>query len=89
MAKAQRKTFDLIVTDEKMPIMSGRELCRQLRQDERYARVPIIFLTANPDELDADELNRLLSVSAVFEKPFRPEAIVRLVENELVLARSN
>jgi two-component system chemotaxis response regulator CheY len=87
--KAQRKAFDLVVTDEKMPVMSGRELCRQLRQDDRYTQTPIIFLTANPNDLDPQELDQALSVSAVFEKPFRPEAIVHLIENELLSARGN
>jgi two-component system chemotaxis response regulator CheY len=87
--KAQRKAFDLVVTDEKMPVMSGRELCRQLRKDDRYTQTPIIFLTANPADLDAQELDQVLSVSAVFEKPFRPEAILHQIENELLSARSN
>ncbi len=86
--KAQRKQFDFVVTDEKMPVMSGREFCRQLRKSRRYVDTPIIFLTASPADLDADELNHELRVSAVFEKPFHPETIVHLIENELQTARN-
>lgn len=85
--KAQRKQFDLVMTDERMPVMSGRDLCRELRQDDRYAGTPIIFLTANPDELNRDELHGELRVSAICEKPFRPEAILHLIENALLEAR--
>ncbi len=88
LTKAKRKQFDLIVTDERMPIMSGRQLCRELRKDARYAHISIIFLTANPAELDADELRDELGVSNVVEKPFHPEAILHLVENAVLDART-
>ncbi len=86
--KSQRKQFDVVVTDERMPIMSGRELCHTLRADSRYADTPIIFLTANPDDLDTDELHGELGVVAIFEKPFHPEAILHLIENEVLAART-
>ena len=31
--KAGKRRFDVIVTDESMPVMSGRELCHELRKD--------------------------------------------------------
>jgi len=70
--KAQRKKFDLVVTDEQMPNMSGRELCQQLRGDTRYAHTPIIFLTASRFGVDAEELGDDLNVVATFTKPFHP-----------------
>lgn len=87
--RAQRKQFDLVVTDERMPVMSGREFCRELRKDARYERTPIIFLTANPGELDMDEMSGELGIATVFEKPFHPEEILHIVENELMTARTN
>ena len=39
LTKARQKQFDFIVTDEQMPVMSGQELCRELRSDERYAEI--------------------------------------------------
>ncbi len=37
---------DLIVLDIIMPDMRGDEVLRQLRQDERFQNVPVIFLSA-------------------------------------------
>jgi len=37
---------DLIVTDHMMPRLSGLDLCKELRKDERLKRTPIILLSA-------------------------------------------
>ena len=37
---------DLILLDIMMPEMDGYEVCRRLKGNERYANIPIIFLTA-------------------------------------------
>jgi two-component system chemotaxis response regulator CheY len=89
LIKARKKRFDVIVTDECMPVMSGRQLCHELREDRRYSRAPIVFLTANPRALDTEEMMQQLSVAAVFEKPFHPEAILHLIENELLAVRTS
>ena len=43
---ARRYQPDLVVTDQMMPNMSGRDLLRALRNDEGLHRVPVVFLTA-------------------------------------------
>jgi CheY-like chemotaxis protein len=36
---------DLILSDTKMPEMDGFDLCRRLKQDDRFKGIPFIFLT--------------------------------------------
>ncbi len=37
--------FDVILTDWNMPIMSGLDLVKLIRNEDKYARLPIIMIT--------------------------------------------
>ncbi|HYQ82020.1 MAG TPA: response regulator, partial [Anaeromyxobacteraceae bacterium] len=43
--KCQISPPDLILSDTKMPELDGFELCRRLKEDERFRGTPFIFLT--------------------------------------------
>lgn len=45
LEKCQLSPPDLILSDTKMPEMDGFELCRRLKEDERFRGTPFIFLT--------------------------------------------
>lgn len=60
---------DLIVTDLMMPVMSGFEMCRDIRSNPRTSNIPVIMLTAKDDkqsELESISLN----VDSFIPKPF-------------------
>jgi CheY-like chemotaxis protein len=78
---AQASQFDVVVTDQQMPEMTGIELCRELRKLDAYAGCPIILLTAKGLELELPRLRDELGINAVFSKPFSPGAVVRAVED--------
>src|SRR5690606_36973218 len=62
---------DLILLDVMLPEMDGFAVCRQLRADDRYGDVPVIFITA----LD-DQKSRLQGIEAgadeFLNKPVNP-----------------
>jgi two-component system alkaline phosphatase synthesis response regulator PhoP len=47
-----RHNPDLILLDVMMPEMDGWEVCRQIKQDQKTATVPVLFLTAKGSEVD-------------------------------------
>jgi twitching motility two-component system response regulator PilG len=47
---ARRIRPDLVISDIKMPVMDGVELCSALRADPELAQVPVILLTQLEDQ---------------------------------------
>lgn len=74
---ALKTSFDIVITDQQMPEMTGVELCRELRDLPEYAKKPIILLTAKGLELELPRLREELGIDATFAKPFSPSAIVK------------
>lgn len=74
--------FDLILTDLVMPEMDGRELCRAIRSDIRYANTPIIMLTTVQGE-EAGLENLKAGADDTLEKPFNIESLIIRIERLL------
>ncbi|NNE75800.1 MAG: response regulator, partial [Pricia sp.] len=80
MEKALEIVPDLVITDIRMPICDGIELCNLLKTDERTSHIPIILLTAGTDE--EQELKGLRSGADDFvTKPFNLRILETRVEN--------
>lgn len=75
----ERSPPDLLISDCQMPVMDGLELCRRIRDDYRFAHMPIVLLTAKAYELPTKVLQRDLDISAVVSKPFSPRDMLQLV----------
>ncbi len=69
---------DLIVLDVMMPGLDGLEVCRQLRDNARTARIPLIMLTARTTEADR-VVGLELGADDYVTKPFSPRELVARV----------
>ena len=67
---------DVIIVDWMMPIMDGRELITEIRRRPRFARTPIVMMTANRGLPLVDGTTQLY-------KPFSLEVLCEIVQ-ELV-----
>lgn len=75
MSIINRALPDLILLDWMMPGMSGVELARRLRADQRTHDIPIIMLTARTDE--RDKVQGLESgADDYMTKPFSPRELM-------------
>lgn len=70
---------DLILLDWMLPGMSGIELARRLRNDERTRAVPIIMLTARGDEQDKI-LGLETGADDYITKPFSPRELLARIK---------
>lgn len=81
LAQARGMHPDMIVTDIRMPEMSGIEMVALLRADKAFEKTPILVLSAFGDEIakaiDAGANGALL-------KPVMPENVIRAVRRLLV-----
>lgn len=77
----QHESYDLLLTDQQMPEMTGCELCQNLRSVPDFAKLPVILLTAKGMELELPRLREELKITATFLKPFSPKEIVKAVED--------
>ena len=80
LAQAQWTHPDMILTDIRMPGMDGIEMVAQLRQDEAFAKTPILVLSAF-----GDEITKAINAGAngALLKPLLPESIIRAVRRML------
>jgi DNA-binding response OmpR family regulator len=69
---------DLIFLDVMMPGKDGLTWCGELKRDERYARIPIVLLSARGQERDRQ---RALALGAAdfLTKPYSPHELKRRV----------
>ncbi len=70
---------DLVLLDVRMPgELSGLDVCKQLKQDERYKEIPVIIFSAKV--LDRDiELGLKAGAVEYVTKPFSSKELIRLI----------
>ena len=73
---------DIIVTDFQMPVMTGLELVKKLRQCEATKDIPVIMLTARDFAIE-EEQKQDLQISEFVSKPFSPKELLRSIEDIL------
>jgi len=68
---------DVVVTDVDMPRMTGLDLCRAIRADERLKHIPVVL--ASGSMLPGDARAAEVGASATLLKPFLPAQLLACV----------
>ncbi len=80
---AMRQTQpDLVILDLMMPQMTGWDVASAMKEDSSLKDIPIIFLTANNDELSRDMGE--ISGDDYIVKPFDSVDLKRCIDNVLL-----
>ncbi len=85
LKKLKTSEFNLLITDINMPIMDGLKLVSIIRQDERYAGMPIIIVTTESGEEDQKRA-MALGANAYITKPIQAPVVLAKVKELLQIA---
>ena len=80
-----REDFDLVVTDINMPDINGLELVSFIKNNPKYATIPLVIVSTEGSDRDRDK-GLGLGADAYLIKPFDPEAL-RQVVGDLLAGR--
>lgn len=86
LKQAQAKGPDLILLDLMLPGISGIEICKVIKGDEKTAAIPIIMLTAKSEEIDR-VVGFEVGADDYMSKPFNMREL--LLRVKAVLRRTN
>ena len=80
--KAHREKPDLIILDLMLPKIDGYKICRMLKFDKKYKKIPIVMLTARARESD-EKLGLETGADAYITKPFQHEVVLAKIKELL------
>jgi len=78
LTKIEKQSFDIIISDLKMPIMNGVEFKNALNEKGASKDIPFIFMTSIIKD-NAKDIN-LLSFEDYIEKPFKKDEIISRIQ---------
>ncbi len=73
--KARKEKPDLIILDLMLPKIDGFKVCRMLKFDEKYKKIPIILFTVRAQESDKQTAAEVCA-DAYITKPFEPQVLL-------------
>ncbi|MBU2044003.1 MAG: response regulator [Candidatus Omnitrophica bacterium] len=77
--KARKEKPDLIILDLMLPKIDGYKVCRMLKFDEKYKKIPIILFTARAQESDK-KMGQDVGADSYIVKPFEPKALLAKIK---------
>lgn len=78
----QNRRVDIVLSDWNMPVMTGLELLKAVRADERLSRLPFVMITA---EAEREHIEEAIAsgVSDLLVKPYTTDRLATRVEKAL------
>jgi DNA-binding response OmpR family regulator len=80
--KAKKEVPDLIVLDLMLPRIDGFKVCRMLKFDEKYKKIPVILFSARAQDSDK-KMGSEVGADAYITKPFEPAVLLDKIKELL------
>lgn len=78
----KKNSFDLIILDLMLPKIDGYSVCRMLKFDDKYKKIPIIIFTARAESADK-KLAEEVGADDYVTKPYVPEILLGKIKRLL------
>lgn len=75
LRRLEADTYDIVITDLRMPEMAGPELITTLQKDATYSKIPILVLATGAESAELGNLK----VDGRVSKPFVPKTLLNAV----------
>jgi CheY-like chemotaxis protein len=79
----QNTPIDLLITDEVMPHVTGTDLARWMRGQEKLRNIPIIMISAEENPAAFSKALEDKTIDNFLPKPFNAKAVADLLELHL------
>ncbi|MBX7151338.1 response regulator [bacterium] len=73
----EKEEFDLVLTDIMMPMLSGTDLVKRIRESKNYLLPIIVVSGSHVDLFDTMEVGNTKTLA----KPFQLETLIRLIQS--------
>jgi DNA-binding response OmpR family regulator len=83
-----RETYDMVLLDIALPGISGLEVCRQMRADEKLKHLPVIFVSGQTSEANKATAQQLGAVD-FFDKPLQVLPLLARILDHLKLQENS
>jgi CheY-like chemotaxis protein len=83
----QKELPDLVLTDVRMPKMTGYEACKLIKADPATRHIPVVFLSAKGQEAEV-QTGLASGGDEYLLKPFAPDQLTRKVAEILGKAKA-
>ncbi|MFH1790810.1 MAG: response regulator [Candidatus Omnitrophota bacterium] len=78
----EKERPNLILLDIVMPGLNGYEVCKRLKSDDAYKKIPIVIVSASGEKQLEEKCNRV-GVDGIIQKPYESESMLRMMKDLL------
>lgn len=79
---AMKENFHLVVLDVMMPVINGFNICRLLKSQEKFKKIPVLLLTSRSEDEDR-KIGQQVGADAYLAKPLNREQFLSAVKDLL------